>query len=199
MNAAECARLVSVVRALYPAQRFDADPQTVVQAWGHVVADVQYDEAHAAVVRLARRAVAWVSPGDVRREVAAGRFVLAPDVDALLYDIRWVASHDGAGRSALHPAAQTAYDVVGGSLAIRRMDTIGLLQLRKVIAEQTTKHNLRVLDTALPAPTTEHVPIAARPVETREIEGAVPSTMSSEEYAAHVERLRTFTEKRDDS
>jgi hypothetical protein len=76
MNAEECARLVSIVRTLYPAQRFDENPENVVKAWGFVVADVSYPEAHAAVVKLARRGQPWCSaerPHAGRRRAAARR------------------------------------------------------------------------------------------------------------------------------
>lgn len=194
MNAEECARLVSVVRTLYPAQRFDDNPANVVNAWGHVVADVTYSEAHAAVIRLARRGVQWVSPGDVRREAAAARNVLAPDVDDLLADVREVARREGVGRRALHPAAQRAYDAVGGALSIVRMDSRGLLQLRRVIEDAAQRHDLKTLDDVLPAPAPAHVPISARPVESvPELEPAPPK-LDTEEYAARVDKLREFVE-----
>lgn len=164
MNAEECARLVSVVRALYPAQRFDDDPSNVVTAWGHVVADVAYSEAHAAVVKLARRGTSWVSPGDVRREVAQGRNVLAPDVDALLADVREVARHEGVGRRSLHPVALRVYDSVGGALMISRMDGRGLQQLRRQIEQVAAGFDEAVLDDPLPPPTPVHVAISARDV-----------------------------------
>lgn len=173
MNAEECARLVSVVRALYPAQRFDEDPANVVTAWGHVVADVDYREAHAAVVKLARRGTQWVSPGDVRREVAATRNVLAPDVDDLLADVRVVARHEGVGRRSLHPVAQRVYDSVGGALMISRMDGRGLQQLRRQLEQVAEGFDETVLDDPLPPPAPPHVAIASRPAEpTRELEQA---------------------------
>jgi hypothetical protein len=164
MNAEECARLVSVVRALYPAQRFDDNPTNVVTAWGHVVADVTYSEAHAAVVRIARRGTSWVSPGDIRREVASSRNVLTPDVDALLADVREVAWHEGVGRRSLHPVAQRVYESVGGALMITRMDGRGFQQLRRQLEQAAAAFDDRVLDDPLPPPTVPHVAIAARDV-----------------------------------
>lgn len=192
MNAEECARLVSVVRALYPAQRFDDDPQNVVTAWGHVVADVAYGEAHAAVVKLARRGTPWVSPGDVRREVAATRNVLAPDPDALLADVREVARHEGVGRRSLHPVALRVYDSVGGALMISRMDGRGLLQLRRQLEQTAAAFDDRVLDDPLPPPTVPHVAIASRPPST-----ATPELEASDEPLkpldpARAERLHGF-------
>lgn len=159
MNAEECARLVALVRTLYPAQRFDENPENVVNAWGQVIADVGFAEAHEAVIMHARRGSSWISPGDIRQIVARTRNVLAPDVDALLHDVREVATRDGVGRSMLHPAAQRAYETVGGAQAIRRMDSIGLLQLRKVLIEAVETHDRRTLDLRLPPPTVPHKPI----------------------------------------
>jgi hypothetical protein len=195
MNAEECARLVSVVRTLYPAQRFDDNPENVVRAWGYVVADVEYAEAHAAVVRLARRGVQWVAPGDVRREAAAARNVLAPDVDALLADVREVARREGVGRRALHPVARRVYDSVGGALSIARMDARGLLQLRRVLDEQAQSYDRHRLDDVLPPPAPEHVAISAREVEqTRELEASNAELTPPELYGERAAELRAFLE-----
>lgn len=150
VNAEECARLVSLVRSLYPAQRFDENPRNVVDAWGFVVADVDFEEARAAVVRLARRGVQWVSPGDVRREAAHSRNVLAPDVDQLVRDCREVARLQGVGRRSLHPAALSAYDTIGGAETIKRLDAYGLGRLRSMIADAAASFDRRVLDEQLP-------------------------------------------------
>lgn len=163
MNAEECARLVAVVRTLYPAQRFDENPENVVRAWGFVVADVEYPEAQAAVVRLARRGTTWCAPGDVRREVAAARHVLAPSVDDLLADVREVTRLQGAGRRSLHPVARKVYDAVGGQLMIARMDGRGLMALRRQLEDVAQGYDRRVLDEPLPPPAPEHVAISAAP------------------------------------
>lgn len=198
MNAEECARLVSVVRTLYPAQRFDENPENVVTAWGHVVADVTYSEAHAAVVRLARRGVQWVAPGDVRREVASSRHVLTPSVDVLLDDVREVAWREGVGRGRLHPVARRVYDSVGGALSITRMDARGLLQLRRVLDEQAQTYDRRVLDEALPPPTVEHVAISALTIlQTRALGPAaddVAPLTPPELYGDRAAELKAFIE-----
>ena len=194
MNAEECARLVSVVRALYPAQRFDDDPRNVVQAWGHVVADVDYSEAHAAVVRLARRGVSWCSPGDVRREAARMRNVLSPDVDALLDDVREVARREGIGRRQLHPVARRVYDSVGGALMISRMDGRGLLTLRRALDEQATLFDRAVLDETLPPPTTPHVAIDVHRGLTPELEAGEAELTPPELYGERAAELRAFIE-----
>lgn len=150
MNVEECARLVSIVRSLYPAQRFDDNPQNVVTAWGHVVVDLSFDEAHAAVVRIARRGSTWCSPGDVRSEVARMRNVLAPGVDMLLSDVREVASKQGVGRRLLHPVARQVYDAVGGAEGVKRLDARGLQQLRRTIENVVEGYDASVLVDELP-------------------------------------------------
>jgi hypothetical protein len=196
MNAEECARLVSVVRTLYPAQRFDEDPTNVVRAWGFVVADVDYGEAHAAVVKLARRGVQWCSPGLIRHEVAAARHVLAPDADALLADVREVARREGVGRRDLHPVARRVYESVGGALSIARMDSRGLLQLRRALADAIESYDNRVLDEPLPPPRPEHVAIAARPRDATPPELAVSEAdlTPPELYGERAKSLREFIE-----
>lgn len=194
MNAEECARLVSVVRTLYPAQRFDDNPTNVVKAWGFVVADVDADEAHAAVVRLARRGQTWCSPGDVRREVATARNVLAPDVDALLADVREVTRREGIGRRQLHPVARRVYDSVGGQLMIARMDGRGLLQLRRTLDEQAQLYDRKVLDEQLPPPTVEHVAISQAVRVSRElVAGEAHAELTPPElYGERAAELRAF-------
>jgi len=196
MNAEDCARLVSVVRTLYPAQRFDDNPENVVRAWGHVVADVAYDEAHAAVVRLARRGTPWCSPGDVRRVVAEQRNVLAPDADTLLTDVREVARREGVGRRALHPVAQRVYESVGGALSIARMDAGRLLQLRRSLVDAIEVYDRRVLDDPLPPPAPAHTPISARPVPAgpSQLAASEADLTPGEEYRDRTEELRRYTE-----
>lgn len=196
MNAEECARLVSIVRTLYPAQRFDENPENVVKAWGYVVADVTEAEARAAVVKLARRGQPWCSPGDVRREVAAARHVLSPDADALLSDVREVARREGVGRRQLHPVARRVYESVGGALSIVRMDARGLLQLRRALQEGIEAYDRRVLDEALPASAPEHVPISARAPSAPELPAAVVDAdlTPPELYGERAAELRAFIE-----
>lgn len=146
MNEREVAELISIVRTLYPAQRFDDNPQNVMRAWALVVADLQIDEARRAVVRLARRGQQWCAPGDVRRECAAGRNVLAPSADEMLSELREVARRQGVGRRALHPVARDVYDAQGGADAIRRLDARGLQQLRRALVEASTTHDQRMLE-----------------------------------------------------
>lgn len=165
MNDVEIGKLIGVVRSLYPAQRFDDSPSNVLHAWSAVVSDLGYDEAREAVVRIARRGGTWCAPGDVRREVAHARHVLSPDVDMLLADVREVASHDGVGRSLLHPAAQRAYTSVGGAQSIRRLDAYGLQRLRKAISEQCEREDARVLEDVLPPPRPALLPIREQIVE----------------------------------
>lgn len=162
MNAEECARLVGIVRSLYPAQRFDDEPLNVVNAWGAVVADLNFAEAHTAVTRIARRGSTWCSPGDVRTEVARMRNVLAPDVDQLLGDVRDVASKDGVGRRLLHPAARKVYDSIGGAQAIRRLDTRGLQTLRRQLVEACEKHDEATLVEELPPYAPPALPVRVR-------------------------------------
>lgn len=160
MNVEECARLVAMVRSIYPAQRFDDDPQNVVRAWGYVVADLTFVEAQAAVARLARRGTQWLSPGEIRTECARARHVLSPDVDQLLDDVRQVAARQGVGRKLLHPAALVTYDSIGGAEAIKRLDVRGLQSLRRQLLEATEKHDARVLEaTELPPPRPELQPV----------------------------------------
>lgn len=163
MNAQDVAELVSIVRTLYPAQRFDDNPTNVIRAWGLVVADLDLDEARAAVVRLARRGQQWCSPGDVRREVAAARNVLTPDADTLLSDVRAVASKQGEGRRMLHPAARHVYDAIGGSEAIRRFDSHGLTRLRRQLEDAAAKYDEHQLTSdVLPAAQPPALPVARR-------------------------------------
>lgn len=195
MNAEECARLVSVVRTLYPAQRFDEDPRNVVTAWGHVVADVAFAEAHEAVVRLARRGATWCSPGDVRRVVAEQRNALAPDPDDLLADVREVARREGVGRRRLHPVAQRVYDSVGGALSISRMDAGRLLQLRRSLVDGIETYNRRVLDDTLPPPAPEHVEISAQPVDGPAMLAHSEADLTPGDlYPERTKRLRAFVE-----
>lgn len=197
MNAEECARLVSVVRTLYPAQRFDENPENVVRAWGFVVADVAYSEAHAAVVKLARRGQQWVSPGDIRREVAATRNALAPDVDLLLADVREVARREGVGRRALHPVAQRVYQSVGGALMISRMDGRGLQQLRRQLEQVAEGFDETVLDDPLPPPAPEHVAISTQVPPGPELMRAARENEADELHPLNPERaeqLRRFAE-----
>lgn len=196
MNAEECARLVSVVRTLYPAQRFDENPENVVRAWGFVVADVTYAEAHDAVVKLARRGVAWCSPGDVRREAAAARNVLAPDADLLLTDVREVARREGVGRRQLHPVARRVYDSVGGALSVVRLDARGLLQLRRTLQEGIESYDRRVLDEPLPPPAPEHVAIDVRRdlTQPHELTASDAELTPPELYGDRAAELRAFIE-----
>lgn len=195
MNAEECARLVSVVRTLYPAQRFDDNPENVVRAWGFVVADVTYAEAHTAVVKLARRGVAWCAPGDIRREAAAARNVLAPDADALLADVREVARREGVGRRSLHPVARRVYDSVGGALSVARLDARGLLQLRRTLQESADTYDRRVLDEPLPPPAPEHVAISALPAEPVPVLAVAEADLTPpDRYSERAQQLREFIE-----
>lgn len=135
MNAQEVGEVAAIVRALYPAQRFDDDPQNVLRAWALVLGDLQLPECRDAVARLARRGQQWCSPGDVRREVARMRHLLSPDVDSLLADVRLVAAKGGVGRRVLHPAARHVYDAIGGCEAIRRLDVHGLARVRRQLED----------------------------------------------------------------
>lgn len=196
MNVEECARLVALVRTLYPAQRFDENPENVVNGWGFVVADVDFGEAHEAVIQLARRGSTWVAPGDVRREVAKTRHVLSPDVDELIVDMREVASRDGLGRSELHPAAQAAYASIGGASQIRRMDARALMQMRRIVEEQIAKHDSRVLESRMPPPAAGWTPIAQRITENaaRQLEAA-PLPPRTRDVTERVDVLREWAEK----
>lgn len=136
MDARDVGELVSIVRTLYPAQRFDDNPENVMRAWALVIGDLELVEARHAVVALARSGAQWCAPGDVRRIVAEERHVLAPDVDQLLADLREVASRDGTGRKHLHPVAQRVYDAQGGAAAIRQMNAPQLQAVRKSLIEQ---------------------------------------------------------------
>jgi hypothetical protein len=192
VNAEECTRLVAMVRTLYPAQRFDESVEGTVRAWGFVVADLSYDEAHAALVRLSRRTVQWVSPGEIRREAARHRNVLAPDVDQLLADVREVAARQGVGRKLLHPAAARAYDGIGGAESIKRLDAYGLQRLRSSIAEQVKQHDERVLEeSTLPPPRPALSPVADRiaAVEAHEERRALTSAGAHPQTAAELRRM----------
>lgn len=188
MNAEEGGRLVSLVKSLYPAQRFDLDPANTVQAWGFVLADVEFSEAHAAAVRITRRGTTWCGPGDIRREAAAGRHVLAPDADALLADVREVARLGGTGRKALHPVARAAYDAIGGAESIKRLDSYGLMRLRTTLTQRIEAFDRRVLDDTLPPQQSEHVAIATR-IAQRERELTAPESEPAD-YAARAQELR---------
>lgn len=153
MEPRDVGELVSIVRTLYPAQRFDDNPENVMRAWALVIGDLQLNEARHAVVSLARSGAQWCAPGDVRRIVAEDRHVLSPDVDQLLADLREVASRDGVGRKHLHPVAQRVYDAQGGAAAIRQMNAPQLQSVRKSLIEQRERFDKFTLSVGeLPPP-----------------------------------------------
>jgi hypothetical protein len=193
VNAEETARLVSIVRSLYPAQRFDDEPRNVVNAWGSVLLDVTWDEAHAAVVRIARRGATWCSPGDVRSEIARARNVLTPDADQLLAGVREVASRDGVGRKLLHPVARAVYDSIGGAQSVKRLDARGLLQLRRELERKSETHDDRVLVDEWPPPQPPALPVAAK----IELEAAA-APREIEQRDTHPETAEKLRQMRDD-
>jgi hypothetical protein len=165
MNVDEVALTVGIVRKLYPAQRFDDDPQRVVEAWGLVIGDLSLIETRDAVVRLARRGQQWCAPGDIRREVATARNVLTPDVDMMLADMQRVAARQGVGRRLLPIAAQRVYASVGGAETIKRMRPAELAQMRRALVEQAEKVDRDVLVAQMPPPRE-----AAHPLDDRQLQ-----------------------------
>lgn len=150
MNADETMQLLGIVRTMWPAQRFDDDPRAAAAAWGMVLGDCTLAETRVAVVRLARTGTTWCQPGDVRREVAADRGALAPNVDEMLDALLNVAADDGVGRLALHPVARRVYDANGGASAIRTMHGPGIGAMRRALADTAQTHDRAVLAIELP-------------------------------------------------
>lgn len=65
MNPLEIARIISGVRALCPAQKFD---EATPDMWELVLAEVNYDDAKAAIVTLGRSQT-FIAPGEIYTEV----------------------------------------------------------------------------------------------------------------------------------
>lgn len=160
MNEQECARIVSLVRTLYPHQKLDENPQNVVDAWSLVISDLEFDECRAAVVAHGRSAAPWCSPGDIRKRVARLRNVLAPHPDDVMAAVQSVANHGGEGRRQLHPFSQKIYAQVGGAPAISGMSPRDLLQLRGRIERDVIAHDEQVLTEPRMRPAAEQLEAA---------------------------------------
>lgn len=91
MNETQMAILVRDVKALCPAQKFD---EYTPDAWLEVIGDLDYDDAHAAIVALGRQQP-FIGPSDIATEVrrvsntrpsfppGTGHLALEADIDAV--------------------------------------------------------------------------------------------------------------------
>lgn len=83
MNATETAKLCSAIAQSAPAQRFDEDTPAF---WAVLLAEVRYEDARQAVVRLLQRRP-FVAPVDIITEVKAIRRARLEHSDRILPDI----------------------------------------------------------------------------------------------------------------
>lgn len=175
MNQEQVARIVSMVRTLYPHQRMDENPQNVVDAWSLVIIDLDFDEARAALVMHGRSGASWCSPGDIRKRVAKLRNVLSPAIDDLLLDMREVARRRGEGRKLLHAVARRVYDAAGGAPAINDMSARQLQELRRQLVDAASDYDEeRMSSQQMPAAIEAYMPVTLR-IEERASRGQIES------------------------
>lgn len=142
MNNKETAKLVGLIAQLWPSMRIN---EFTADAWHPALADLDLDDAIAAVYTLIKTQSGYIGIADIRRTAAAAAGLLALD-EGDAYDMAAkVAAHSGTGARMLPGAVQDAYWQMGGAQAFE--DPLGIVRSRwnKVYAACCAKREAALL------------------------------------------------------
>lgn len=123
MTAQEAQRLVAAWRSLWPSASWRAeDMRLVLMTWAAVLADIDYAEAEAVIIAIARDGAEFPpTPGQIAERVLTLREqrdgTACPDIDRALAEVRHYVTtrgmHHGEPEQWSHPAVAAAVHAIG--------------------------------------------------------------------------------------
>lgn len=111
MNGVEMIELVGTIGEVWPSMQLT---KHTPKAWQPILGDATLADALDAVQHLARTRTGYISPADIRRQIADSAGLLPPIESEAFAAVVSVAARGGVGASLLHPAVQAAYRAMGG-------------------------------------------------------------------------------------
>jgi hypothetical protein len=142
MNRVETIELVAAIGEIWPAMKLTANTP---KAWQPLLDDVDQADALHAVRTLAMSRTGYISPADIRRQIAATAGLLAPDEADALRQAAAVAGDHGTGASKLHPAVHAAYRALGGATGFDAPPEILRPQWGRAYRDATRRHEEQLL------------------------------------------------------
>lgn len=160
MTPTQTVQLVAVIKQIWPSMKID---DHTPDAWHVILDDLAIDDALAAVRRLARTRSGYITPADIRRQVAATAGLLPPAEAEGLTAAAAVAGSQGLGASKLHPVVREAYRAMGGPTAFDAPPSVIRPQWGRVYAAALAKYEDTLLGGDLGAAVAERRAITAAP------------------------------------
>jgi hypothetical protein len=185
MTPSETVRLVGVISQVWPSMKLDSHTP---DAWSLIFDDVALADALDAVRHLAKVRTGYISPADIRRQIATTHGLMAPSEAAGLAAAAAVAGRQGEGASKLDPVTYAAYRAMGGPTAFEEKQAIIRPQWGRVWAECLREHEDRTLSGNLGelVEATRRTAITAAPAPTAVAAIEAPTTDRSKEIAEFI-------------
>lgn len=146
MTPTETTKIITLVRAFAPQQRLVDEYTVLVPAWHAVIGDLPYDAVERAVIAHYRTATdPWITPGQIRRRVAADAGLLAPsEQDAWMLAQQWV--RRAVRLDELPSAVGLACQAVGDVLRSDAPDGVRHAAFRDAYRSAASRHDDRTLE-----------------------------------------------------
>lgn len=185
MTPTETVRLVSVISQVWPSMKIDSHTS---DAWELIFDDITLDDALDAVRHLAKVRTGYITPADIRRQIATTYGLMPPIESVGLSRAAEVAGKQGEGASKLDPVTYAAYRAMGGPTAFDEKQAIIRPQWARVWADCARDHEEKLLSGDLGAQIEKirRPALAADPTRPAVLATAAPTTDRRAEIAEFI-------------